>query len=399
MLFHALRRILRKPLPALAVLLFAAILAAILCGLQHAAQEEVEEYGHVYRSTPVTLTVSDLTGTQTDDLELPSWALKAFDSHSLKPYVKDVHAKVTLTNIDSVIDPYLGQAFPGFDVVGISSPEIDSQLSAQNGHTIDWMAGYDESILLTDEAVCIIPQSCTGDGYTPESLEISFSYTPYSLNAVTQYYSAQFKVVGVLTSDLNQIYCPFSMALKANSAVGKALSMDAITATVSDNDTLDIVCEESSRWFAEPDLTGEQTPWDFSWYTHYPFALIIDDSQLVAAAETLENSMRLNKICTMAVFALSAAAGFFIGFLMIRQRKREIALMRTMGTPDKSIFCSFAFEQLLCALLGIAVGGAYFLWQPPGHLCIFAAVYFAGLSLALLIFLRRNLLTTIKEDE
>ena len=54
---------------------------------------------------------------------------------------------------------------------------------------------------------------------------------------------------------------------------------------------------------------------------------------------------------------------------------------------------------MLCVAVGTVLGGSYALWRPVGQLGLFLAIYFLGLSAALLIFLRRNLLTTMKEDE
>lgn len=99
------------------------------------------------------------------------------------------------------------------------------------------------------------------------------------------------------------------------------------------------------------------------------------------------------------VLALSAGAGFLTGFLVIRSRKREIVLMRTMGASQVSIYGELALEQLACIVVGILVVGSYTLWQPVGNLALFGCVYYIGLTVALPIFLRKNLLTTVKADE
>ena len=101
----------------------------------------------------------------------------------------------------------------------------------------------------------------------------------------------------------------------------------------------------------------------------------------------------------MIVFILSAGAGFLTGFLIIRARKREIALMRTIGNSQISIFGEFSLEQLACVVAGIILGGGYSLWQPIGQLLIFGCIFYLGLAVSLAVFLNKNLLTTIKEDE
>ena len=124
----------------------------------------------------------------------------------------------------------------------------------------------------------------------------------------------------------------------------------------------------------------------------------IDDSMLKSLEVSMKNSLRLNQLASAVVFALSAGAGFLTGFLVIRSRKREIGLMRTLGASHPSIFAELALEQMLCIALGIGLGGSYTLWEPVRQLIVFAAIYTAGLVVALLIFMRENLLATLKEE-
>ena len=113
----------------------------------------------------------------------------------------------------------------------------------------------------------------------------------------------------------------------------------------------------------------------------------------------MQTSLLINGICTVLVFVLSAAISFFVGFLMIRTRKKEILRMRTMGTPTWSIFVGFTVEQMLCVCLGAFLGGLPFLWQPTGQVLLFIGIYCIGLVLSLLVFLKKNLLSTMKEEE
>ena len=128
-------------------------------------------------------------------------------------------------------------------------------------------------------------------------------------------------------------------------------------------------------------------------------ALDINDAWLEKAQQDLKNSMAVNRIAAASIFALSACAGAVVGFLTIRSRKHEIALLRTLGTTNRGIYGSYAMEQALCVVSGIAAGGAVFRWQPPYQLCLFAVFYLAGLSVMLWIYLRKNLLTVMREEE
>ena len=73
--------------------------------------------------------------------------------------------------------------------------------------------------------------------------------------------------------------------------------------------------------------------------------------------------------------------------------------MRTLGNSPRNIFLELTGTQALCAITGIALGGSYALWRPTGQLTLFLAIYCAGLCTAVMLFLRQDLLTIIKEAD
>lgn len=396
MLTYILLRIRRTPLPALAVLLFAAVLAAVLCGLHASNEAELAHFQEVYQTLPVKLTVTNLKGTKSDGLGIDSDFAQSFTGvtdqwlpDDLADYVKDVQRK-TSRGISQI-----GDAWGEFRIMGSSSVDLCRELWPENGAMIRWADGYDASCLAGTERVCLIPSDLDSDmdGKTDSgTIQIYFAEDkPY-----------EFTIVGtVMGGGENTLYCPFlameHILLEADEY--GYYSLDAMCATLKDNDLLEEFREAMLRWYIEPDPSGLKTKWEDGWYEYYQYALDINDAQLQAASETLESSLTVNQISTLLVFVLSAGAGFFVGFLMIRQRKREISLMRTLGEANGRVYCSFALEQMVCVILGTAAGGAYFAWQPVGRLLLFALIYFVGLSAALLVFLRKNLLSTMKEDE
>lgn len=403
MILHTLKRIQRTPVPVLAVLLFASILSLTLCGLEAATKQELENYQHIYRTTPITFTVTNLTGTQSDNLALPAWTADVFVGdallpHSLKAYMKDVRIQAEF-RMNPMTDTLHADRTP-VDTTNITVCGITSGAQV-TGNGITWLASSGENALLSAERVCIIPESMVSNSDLPEMLSFLFVYQDIGLNGeiITHEYELDLQVAGIHQGDGGTIYCPYSVMKGIYGQLDRKTEVDYITAVLIDNDLLEEAREEARYWFPEPDLSGAKIPWKFGSYTYYPYALRIDDSQLRSLEKTLENSLTINRICTTLVFLLSAGAGFFIGFLMVRSRKREIALMRTMGTPNASIYGGFILEQILCVLLGTIVGGSYFLFQPMWRLAAFVGIFFTGLSIALLIFLNTNLITTIKEDE
>lgn len=401
MIPHMWKRLRRAPLPALGVFLFGAILAAALCWLNASYEQELRHYDEVYRTIPVEVTVTNLTGNKRDDLDAPSWVYEVFTGRGWYPndlggYLTNLKLKGSRTSTSGLV------------LTGITSPELDKSLLEENGGRITWLDGYDESILAqNDQFVCLISDKLEQtllaqvDGGQPLTLTLDFEAQDTWQGQIYRY-SCDLTVIGVYSngSSGSAVYAPWNIVEKVYGALRAELSVDMLSGTLIDNTRLEELREDAANWFVEPTPTGVKVEWDyFLNVDYYPYALDIDDSLLVKAAATLENSIFINRICTLLVFVLSAGAGFFVGFLMVRQRKREIALMRTLGARNGSVYLSFTLEQMLYVVLGAFLGGAWFGWKPIGRLLIFVGIYFVGLTAALLVFLRQNLLTALKEDE
>ncbi len=390
---YSIKRLLRAPLSALGVLLFAAVLSAVLCGLQAASDQELQKYNDTYHSIPVELTVTNLSASKTTNLNIPGWIMDLFTgSQSRDPdfcgYVEDVQMIMTYRLYDGgkLSDP----------VAGITSIGVCKEFLPEAGGSIEWFDGYDESILSTNERVCLVEK-----GNPSETVSLMFIQEGNIASKHPQIYRRTFKVVGTYTSDAASAlyYCPFETMKDLYREMIVPFKVQTLKATLADNDQLEEFRAKAANWFAKPNAVGKAMEWGEYGYDYYPFALDINDDLLQQATATLENSMLINKLCALLVFVLSAGAGFLIGFLMIRGRKREIILLRAMGTSNLAIYAGFTFEQMLCVILGVVVGGAAFLWRPVQRLGLFVGIYFVALTVALVIFLHTNLLSSIKEDE
>ena len=403
MIKRIIRNNMRRPLYSVAVLLFAAVLAVVLCYLYQSGVEEQESFEASYASVPVTFRVTDMTGSKPGSVE--GWVADLFTDRglqpNLEPYVGELHTRVSLdgeriyTVMDSNGCPVEKKKM--ITLTGITSTYVAEELTENWGGEIHWYDGFDESILLTDENVCLVPESLKDE----RELLLFFRLTKHSYNEEQKYESADtYKVVGYYIDEGNtRIYCPYTTIRYVFAKLNLGKMLEEICAILNDNNALEQLYEAVPMWFAEPNPAGEKTPWGRFDYEYYPYALDIDDTMLTNLEYSMKNSMRLNQLASIAIFVMSAGAGFLTGFLVIRSRKREIALMRTMGASHPSIFAELALEQFACIVLGIILGGSYTLWQPMGRLCLFGAIYVSGLTAALLVFLRKNLLTTIKEDE
>lgn len=391
------KRMIRSPLPAVGVLLFAVAMAVVLQSLHNSKIEAQKHYEEIYSQIDVTCTVTNLRGTKSDGLDLTNIYVNEFTEYhewigesSILPFLEDVHIKSQHKLSGDLAELML---------VGITSLKMARELWPENGCTIFWNAGFDEAMFGESTLLCIIPEKLAKElageeqvpvGSIPILLKLD---DPYPMRPTEpEDFEGVMQVAGIYTGgDQKTVYCPWLTLMGIWDRMGEFESAVAAQATLRDNSQIAALREASSEFFFAPDPNADNTS--------PGLALDIDDSKLKEADLTLRNSLRVNELSTLLVFVLTAGAGFLIGFLMVRARKRDIDLMRTMGTPNGKIYLGFAAEQMLCVTAGTVAGAASHNWQPLTQLSIFVGIYFIGLSAALLFFLRSNLLTDIKKDE
>ena len=404
MIKRIIRNNMRRPLYSVAVLLFAAVLAVVLCYLYQSGVEEQASFEDSYASVPVTFRVTDLDGSKPRSIE--GWIVDLFGERGLQPnlapYVGQLHIRVSIngdfayTGTDENGQPQ--EISTNKTLAGVSSLYVAEELTENWGGKVHWRDGYDESILNTEESVCLVPEGMKD----VQQVMAHFEWQTYvgSGKYVTRTCDKTLQVVGYYVDKGNsRLYSPYLLVKQVHAQLGASKEIEELCAVLNDNNNLAALKETGAKWFAAPNPAGDKTPWGRFGFEYYSYAMDINDTMLTNLEYSMKNSMRLNQLASIAIFFMSAGAGFLTGFLVIRSRKREIALMRTMGASHPSIFAELALEQFACIVLGIILGGSYTLWQPMGRLCLFGAIYVSGLTVALLVFLRKNLLTTIKEDE
>ena len=456
MIKKTLKTLKRAPVRAFAVLLFAAVITMIICALQASNEAELRNYEEVWQSVPITVTVTDPKGVNDGDLLIDSWVLDLFEREepikiydasnyenyddpwdffitevpvelSLSEYVKDVQVFAYLP-ISTINGKNYTSASGTTMLRGITSIPCDKQLLPEYGCEITWYEGYDENIFSGDELLCIVPEGMvenydksgevdlylTGKSGKPvfrtdENGEYVMKDGHYIADFPTTEYNCTLKIVGTYTEgDGKSIYCPSDIIKQVYDELEEIIIVRSLSATLKDNRRLDEFREKMSVCFLEPEPDGKKTSWNAkidtglaTKYTEksYTYALDINDNNLFDLSAILEDSIKFNRTVTVFVVILSVISGFLVGFLMVRRRKRDIMLMRMIGESNSRVYAGFALEQMICIILGIVIGGAYYNWNPINNLAIFAVAYFIALRLALAIFMSKKLIKNIKEDE
>ena len=400
MLLKMIRRFLREPIPALAVVLLGSVLSLVLCHLEQSQQEELDSFQKTYASVPVYFAITDLDGGQPSSYNgIPGWVVDLFyPEGKLDPnfcsLTKD--RQLRMEHEGTLGKPMENKKSPVVRkrIIGITSTQVARELTPEYGGDIIWYEGFDESILQSQEPVLIVPNDYDGE----DQVLLTFQHTDDQWQVHT--YSQTFTVVGHFSDQVNQsFYCPYKVMVEIYRELMLERKIQCFAATLTDNNLLEELHETADHWFAEPNPLGEETYWGRYGYTNYLYALDIRDDLLKTLEENLETSMSVNRLSALAVLVLSISTGFLTGFLMVRSRKREIALMRTLGCSEMGVYFEFALEQLICISVGSLSASAVRQWIALEKVGLLIGFYIVGLSVAQLIFMRNNLLINLKEDE
>ena len=148
----------------LVVVLTALAFSLALCMLQRSRDQMARRIEEVYDNLEVRCSVTNLTGTQSDQLNLPDWVLRLFDGEKtygkfqdndlFAPYVRDVQVRSTVYCTT-----------PGgqdrLTLSGVTGLKADSSLLASSGCTVIWREGFGEDMFRGRGFSLLLPEEQT----------------------------------------------------------------------------------------------------------------------------------------------------------------------------------------------------------------------------------------------
>lgn len=346
------KQIYKRWASSLGAILLGLAFAFSLSWLAKAKTDAAAGIEDVYDNMRVKCAVTNLKGTQNTALALADWVPQLFmenldleGSPEIKDpfydYVKDVQAAVR------VPCTLYGQ---NISFLGITGLEAEPALLPESGGSVFWREGYDESVFAGTDNVCLAPM-----GYENETLVFNLT----SPDGQTE--QREFTVAGNCSGDT--FCCPWEVGKEMAIFAMGYFQVDRLSATLRDNRKIEEFWQElGSRYFAEPNRTGEPTPWELSpMYANYPYALAIYDDTLNATVEKLEKNQKVLTAASYLVLAAAFGAAALGGFLTLRSRSQELKLQYIMGISQGKLLLAAMAEQGILSLIGILLGTASFL--------------------------------------
>ncbi len=215
---------------------------------------------------------------------------------------------------------------------GINKSSIDTTLHSCI-QDVAWAEGYESDVFLGDAMVCVVPAN--------RRMELGCVWT-----CTINQQKYEFVVVGIYGSKYTSksngaiFYCPVNALKNAYNNAGKEFTYCGMKMDLQNLQEIDLFKEQMKA----------------AGMSEGQCRLVINDAQLRSVTAQLKRHVRVLESMLPILLALIAAIGFGISFLLLRSRKKEIAILRTIGMKRFPVFVSYLLETAMQAVLGMAVG-------------------------------------------
>lgn len=345
--------------------LFIAALLAAWSLFVRTIDQKKQDIQDAYDTIPVYIILSNIAGTCTDGLEIPDYWVEYFISESysyqgfeqdqaISSYVENVQIKTTLYyKLNPSNAEPTGGTFPvNQKLIGITCMSAAGAGEALSSK-VDFLPGYDESFLGTDEHVCIVSEKTAAMMNEENSIHLAIQASPVGDKAL----DLSLNVIGVHHSNDDFIYCPWQLAVDCQIALEGHYTADSLRARVRDNTELSEFCQILSRHFCDVTPSGKAPEMhDSPVLTHYAYAAIIQDEELNCSLHDLNKSLRMLELIRTPLLIVVILLGACMGALFAHSQGRALKIARMLGTSTIQILSILGIELLGWLPLGLLLG-------------------------------------------
>lgn len=228
---------------------------------------------------------------------------------------------------------------------------------------IIWQEGYDITVLEGDARVCLAPRSLELELGETVTLPLGGAYRKLQMElTVVGLYGKEYRSA----DELDVYYCPLN-------------AMEDFLRENQQEITYNILEMELQKLDRLGDFKTQMTELGLE---KGSARLTVNDALLQQVTAKFRQHIRLLNTLLPVLLTIVAGIGFGLSFLLLRGRKREAAVLRSLGTCRVQVFGMFLSETALQALLGTLLGGGL-AWAALGK----TAFQLQYLSLVLCCFL------------
>ena len=275
----------------------------------------------------------------------------------------------------------------------VSNWQAHGDLSRQI-EQVSWAVGYDRTCLESGEMVCILPEEL---GYLPGQ-SAAMLLLPTNSAAIVQSRKiapvlVELPVAGVYPKAVDyddRGYIPILAMEEFCQEQEWIFTVNHFQFEVGDNRRLD----ELKQILREQGLGT----------TSRTVKAAIDDRILEGTVAPVQSNIEMLRGLYGILFLMVAFIGFFLCFLLAKDRKPEYAVMRLLGESTAQVTIKALLEQMILCACGIVLGILILMIAGQGNLNVTACgiilvCYTIGAALAVLLTVHVNVMDILRDKE
>lgn len=346
-----------------------------VCILSGLVQLQEAKLAELIRDTKINCIVTDSRGTNSEDLGMLSFYVDMLTGHR---HERGCYLDEVVTDVRALASQKLDSP-EEHDLRRILSLDSDPLLSS--GVRVQFFDGFDETILRSEEDVCLIPELMEPDGQ--DALTITLGTNRKTL-----------KIVGTVAGgSTDSIWVPFYF--KWVDDLSSAFPVQSCSFTIRDNARLEQTKDDIFTWFARPSVSNGADV--------EPFGVLVLDQTYLESLNKLKSSLELLRLLLPLLAVLGAVISFLATYAMTRGRQKEFAVMRCLGLRQRKIFSIVLLEQLILILLGGSFGMCFGLLMgasiQAARICGVLLLYMLGTATAAMSITRINVMQLMKTED
>lgn len=344
----------------------------MLSGLVHRQEAKLAE---LIRDTKINCIVTDSKGTNSEDLGMFSFYV---DMLTGRRHERGCYLDEVVTDVRALASQKLDSP-EDHDLRRILS--LDSDPLLFSGVQVQFFDGFDETILRSEEDVCLVPEHMELDGQ--DALTVTLGTNCKIL-----------KIVGTVAGgSTDGIWVPFYF--KWEDDLSSAFLVQSCSFTIRDNACLEQTKDDIFTWFSRPSVSNGTDV--------EPFGVLVQDQTYLESLNKLESSLELLRSLLPVLAILGTILSFLTTYAMTRGRQKEFAVMRCLGLRQRKIFSIVLLEQLLLILIGGSFGMCLGLLLgasiQAARICGVLLLYMLGTATAVMSITRINVMQLMKTED
>ena len=359
---YALKHIYRSFMKCFSMMCVILAFIMLFCYFSNSIKEQETKLDLIYKDVPIYVEVSDYKGNNRTKLALPDgFYVETFVSkkEELSKYLKDVCLRRELSILD-----FSGSdlKIESFKLIGVTNMRYEEDLRKANAPNfeIEFQESFDYDIFKNTSDLCLVSEELLnktgkkiGDMIYINLVTEPSIHTGKNEEGFPMVYpvKSKFSIAGVIKGGkINEIFCSWNKAaeLGAQSNSNSTKYTDILRATLNDNYKLNEFKEKAMEYYVSAGsrlFTGTMV-----------YALTVYDDTFINTVLQIRRNIKFLKAVYPLVVVFSFVIGYLISYLFTRNRKKEVAVMRSLGISKFKVFITIMAELFAINIIGTLLG-------------------------------------------